>query len=154
MPATATGLYKWLLVLGVSTAISALLNVVDFLASLFFVQRIADVATLVSFICWWCVVAIVCCKASQQDWLRPIKTSAIAVTSIVVVVQLILLSGSLITLVSTDPWAGDERLNKQLRYLRFLRLLPLLELVGVCVLFCKVRTAARLSLKTGPPAQC
>ena len=167
LPATATGLYKYLIVLGVSTACNMLLNMIYFvgsLESLFFFTRAADMFSLVSFVCWWCVVAIICCKASKQEWLQPMKTIAMGVASIAIVLKIIQMIGSLIEL---SVWIGSnffERgpadpahlgASRQLRYLRFLRLIPLIEVVCLCVLFCKVRTAARLfimQMKVGQPA--
>jgi hypothetical protein len=155
LPKTATGLYKWLIVIAVCTSLNALLSLVymisdptggahGFVDAVFLVSRVADLFALASFACCWCVVSIICCKAEAQDWLSPLKTFAKIIVAVIIVLQSISLGISLMPILAIIN--DDGRSNRMLRALRIVRLLPLIELVCLSVLFCKVRAAAKLSV--------
>ena len=163
LPASATGLYKHLIWLGIFQALGGLSAAAFLLREegdptiqndpMAIVGHIGNLCNFIVLVWWILVCIIVCCKikVEEQPWFKPLKTCAIVCVSIPIAFQVLYVLCALLVVIVTFSSPDDPRALSSLRALRFLRIGPLVSLICYIVITHKVRSAA-LNILAKPPA--
>ena len=149
LPATATGLYKWLSWNGILMAAASVLYVMALVTDNYLLNQVADLFTVASFICWWCIARIVWCKACCEAWMLPLKRCFRYTIVAVIVCQVLVLLGVVVSSVAVLYANGTTEAYSSMKTMRLIRVVPLLLMPCWGAIFFQTRKAALATLDTG-----